>query len=204
MTMRARGFTLVEVLVALLILSVLSVMAWRGIDGMARARDGSQAQMEGTLRLNTVIAQWEQDLASIHDTDAVPALSFDGATVRLARTVPGGVQLVAWSLRGSQWLRWAGPVVQRSAALQESWLSSQQLLGNETGQLRLVDGVSEVQIYFYRGNGWSNAQSTGDMAPASAAPGAQQRQVLPAGVRLVLTQHGRQLTRDVLLGPQVS
>lgn len=204
MTMRARGFTLVEVLVALLILSVLSVMAWRGIDGMARARDGSQAQMEGTLRLNTVIAQWEQDLASIHDTDAVPALGFDGATVRLARTVPGGVQLVAWSLRGSQWLRWAGPVVQRSAALQESWLSSQQLLGNETGQLRLLDGVTEVQIYFYRGNGWSNAQSTGDVAAAGAAPGTPQRQVLPAGVRLVLTQDGRQLTRDVLLAPQAS
>ena len=64
---RGRGFTLVEVLVALLIMAVLSAMAWQGIDGIVRARDMSQAQMERTLRLNTVIAQWEQDLMAVYD-----------------------------------------------------------------------------------------------------------------------------------------
>jgi prepilin-type N-terminal cleavage/methylation domain-containing protein len=76
--MRSRGFTLVEVLVALLILAVLSGMAWRGIDGMARARSGSQQQLERSLRLNTVIAQWEQDLSAVYDSAEVPALAFDG------------------------------------------------------------------------------------------------------------------------------
>ena len=84
---RPRGFTLVEVLVALMILAVLSTMAWQGIDGMARARASSQARMEQTLRLSTVVAQWEQDLAAIYDTPVVPPLDFDGSTVRMARII---------------------------------------------------------------------------------------------------------------------
>ena len=41
-----RGFTLVEVLVALSIMAVLATMAWQGIDGMVRARDISQARLD--------------------------------------------------------------------------------------------------------------------------------------------------------------
>jgi general secretion pathway protein J len=202
MTHRGRGFTLVEVLVALLIMAVLSTMAWQGVDGIVRARDISQAQTERTLRLNTVIAQWDLDLQSLHDNTAVPALSFDGSTLRLVRTAPQGVQLVAWSLQGDVWRRWAGPLVTRVAELQDSWLRSQQLLGNEPGQLQLLEGVSEVQVYFFRGNGWSNAQSSGDVAPAAPSASAPQRDLLPSGVRLLLVMGEQRLTRDLLLAPQ--
>jgi general secretion pathway protein J len=194
------GFTLVEVLVALLILAVLSGMAWQGIDGMSRARNGSQAQMERSLRMNTVVAQWEQDLGALYDSAVVPALAFDGATVRLVRTVDAGVQMVAWSLRGSGWQRWAGPVVTRAGELQDSWLRSQQLLGNEPGQLLMLQEVSQIQLYFFRG-GWSNAQSTGDLARNEG--GVQtKREALPNGVRLVLVLGEQTLTRDLMLGPQ--
>jgi general secretion pathway protein J len=194
---------LVEVLVALLIMAVLSTMAWQGIDGIVRARDISQAQMERTLRLNTVMAQWDQDLLSVHDTTAVPALAFDGATVRLVRAAQGGVQMVAWSLQGTSWRRWAGPVVTRVSELQESWMRSQQLLGNEPGQLLLLDNVTEVQVYFFRGNGWSNAQSSGDTAQPGAGGAAAQRELLPSGARLVLALGEQRLTRDLVLAPQM-
>lgn len=197
------GFTLVEVLVALLIMAVLSTMAWQGIDGIVRARDASQAQMERTSRLNTVMAQWDQDLMSVHDTTAVPALKFDGATLRLVREAQGGVQLVAWSLQGTQWRRWVGPVVTRVSELQESWMRSQQLLGNEPGQLLLLDNVTEIQVYFFRGNGWSNAQSSGDTAQPAAGGSAAQRELLPSGVRLVLAFAEQRLTRDLVLAPQM-
>ncbi len=200
-TVRTRGFTLVEVLVALSIMAVLATMAWQGVDGIVRARDISQATMERTLRLNTVIAQWDQDLQSVYDSAVVPALAFDGATVRLARTAPGGVQMVAWQLQGSQWRRWAGPVVTDVASLQDSWLRSQQLLGDEPGQLLLLDDVTEVQLYFFRGNGWSNAQSSGDVTPAT--PGsAPRRELLPAGARLLLAFGEQRLVRDSVLAPQ--
>ncbi|HMO48981.1 MAG TPA: prepilin-type N-terminal cleavage/methylation domain-containing protein [Rubrivivax sp.] len=196
-----RGFTLVEVLVALSILAVLAAMAWRGIDGMVRARDISQSQLERSLRLATVMAQWDQDLAALFDTPAVPYLSFDGSTLRMVRRAAGGVQLVAWSHQGTQWLRWAGPVVTHVAELQESWLRSQQLSGGEAGQLLLLDEVSEVEIQFFRGNGWSNPQSSGDV-DAAAPGGRAQREATLYGVRLVLAFDTQQLTRDVALSLQ--
>jgi len=194
-----RGFTLVEVLVALMIMAVLSTMAWQGIDGIVRARDISQAQLDRSLRLNTVIAQWDQDLAAVQDVATLPALAFDGANLRLVRQVAGGAQLVVWTLQGTQWLRWTGPVVTRVGELQESWMRSQQLMGNEAGMLKLLDDVSSVHIEFYRGNSWTNAQSSGDQTDDVASG---RRDKLPQGVRLVLTLGEQRLTRDLILATQ--
>jgi general secretion pathway protein J len=210
--MKNRGFTLVEVLVALLILALMAGMAWQGVDGIVRTRDASQRQLEKTLRMNTVLAQWQTDLAAVQDTGAVPPLVFDGATLRMTRSVPDGVQVVAWSLRpegaNNAWERWAGPAVTGSAALQDSWFASQQLQGGEPGQLRTLEGLSQWQVYFFQGNAWSNAQSTGNVAAptAVAASGVPPRQALPSGVRVVLSfapgsGSAGTLTRDVLLGP---
>ena len=211
---RRAGFTLVEVLVALLILAALATMSWQGIDAMLRSRDVSQQRLEQQLRLQAVIAQWEADLAELQDAGVVPALQFDGASLRLTRRADDGLQLVVWSLRGGTLTRWAGPVVQQSAALQEAWLRSQQLLGNEAGQLRALAGVATWQLYYWRGNAWSNAQSTGDVLPgATPTPQAGGTvvptvvQALPGGVRLVLSFREDSgfigsLTRDVRLGPQ--
>jgi len=197
---RASGFTLVEVLVALLIMAVLSTMAWQGVDGMVRARDASQEATERTLRLTTVMAQWEQDLTSLYDNPSVPAIAFDGANLRLARTTPDGAQVVVWSLREGVWRRWASPSVNRAFELQQAWLMSQQLLGTEQQQVRLLDGATQWQLYFFRGNAWSNAQSSAGTAAGPATPAPQQP--LPSGVRLVLSLgDDRRLTRDLLVGP---
>ena len=211
------GFTLVEVLVAMMVMAIMAGMAWQGVDGIVRARDSSQARLEQTLRLNTVIAQWQQDLASIQDTAVVPlALSCDGASVRLTRRTPTGLQVVAWTLRpgngasGATWQRWAGPPVTTNGALQDSWMRSLQLLGDEPVMVRTLTGLSQWQVYFYQGNAWSNCQSTGNLAAppaASAASGVVAvRQALPKGVRIVLSfaegsGTSGELTRDTVLGP---
>lgn len=205
---RSRGFTLVELLVALLIMGVVAAMAWQGVDGIVRSRDISQERLEQTLRLQSVMAQWEADLGQLQDSEIVPALQFDGASLRLTRRHPAGLQLVVWSLRGDAWTRWASPPATRNAALQEYWLRSQQLLGNEPGQLRALGGINGWQLYFWRGNSWSNAQSTGNVAPRASLPGLprQAQQVLPEGVRLILnfgegSGFGGALTRDLRVGP---
>lgn len=207
-----RGFTLVEVLVALLVLALMAGMAWQGVDGIVRARDASQARLEQTLRLNSVLGQWEKDLGAVQETGAVPALVFDGATLRLTRRTDTGVQVVAWSLRpdanGTAWLRWAGPIVTGSSALQDSWMQSQQLMGGEPGQLRTLEGLTGWQVYYFIGNAWSNAQSTGNVvaAPAPGASAPIPQQALPTGVRVVLSfapgsGFGGPLTRDASLDP---
>ena len=202
----SRGFTLVEVLVALVLMAILSAMAWQGLDGVLRAQGASRESIDRTTRLATVLSQWEQDLQAVHDTGVVPPLTFDGQTLRLTRRVDDGVVLVAWSVRNGVWQRWAGAGMQRAGLLQQAWLASQQFLGNEPGQLTVADGASEWQLYFYVGNAWSNAQSTGNLAtPVAAAPGVQQvRQDLPSAVRIVITLQGHKLTRDIALGPSGS
>jgi general secretion pathway protein J len=198
-----RGFTLVEVLVALAIMAVLAGLAWRGLDGMLIARDVNQQALDRSARLNTILAQWEQDFAALDDTGIVPPLTYNGQTLLLTRRLENGVALVAWSVRSGAWLRWVGPAVTRAGQLQEAWMRGQQLTGDDPAQLHLLDDVSDWQLYYYRGNAWTNAQSTGDMAaaPAAAASGAQPREALPDGVRLVVTIGGRTLTRDIALGP---
>ena len=207
------GFTLVEVLVALAVMALMAAMAWQGVDAIVRARDASQQRVEATLRMNMVIGQWEQDLASLQETARVPQLHFDGATLRLTRRAAGGIQLVAWAMRdddsGSVLQRWASPAVTTRAELLDLWLNSQQFQGQEAGQLRTLDGLSSWQLYFYRGNAWSNAQSSADVdGPGSAAGAASAPagQGLPSGIRLVLEfadsgAYTGKLTRDTLLGP---
>lgn len=171
---RRRGFTLVEVLVALLIMAVMAAMGWQGVSGMVRARDIGAAASERTLRLSAVIGQWESDIAAVYDNPVVPGIAFDGAALRLVRRNGDGVQVVVWALREGRWQRWPGPVVQRGSSLRESWMQSQQLHGGEPGQLTVLDGVTEWQVYFWRGQGWSNAQSSGDtvavMEPQAQKP----------------------------------
>ena len=46
------GFTLVELLVALAAMAMLSLMAWRGIDGMGRAQQSCCRRRRSSYRLD--------------------------------------------------------------------------------------------------------------------------------------------------------
>jgi general secretion pathway protein J len=168
---RFRGFTLIEVLVALFILALMSGMAWQGVDAIARSRESTQARMDRLLRLQTVLAQWEADVREVIDTQVVPGLNFDGATLRLTRRQPQGVQVVAWTLRGGSLYRWSAPTSTGLDTLQDGWMRSYQLLGNEPGTLKLLEQVAQWQLFVFltSSNGWSNAQSSGDVAQVPPA-----------------------------------
>jgi general secretion pathway protein J len=206
---RAAGFTLVELLVALFALALMAAMGWRGVDGILRARDASQDRLERMLRLDTVIAQWEVDIASLQSTNAAPPIAFDGQTLRMTRRTDTGVQVVAWTLAAAEegtWMRWSGPAVTDRAQLQEQWLRSQQIGGAEPGLLRTIKGITDWQVYFFRNNAWTNPQSSGDVLAGAGGASAPVVQALPSGVRLVLefapaSGFGGALTRDVALGP---
>ena len=154
------------------------------------------------------MTQWERDLQSVQQGGGAPPLSFDGASLRLMRESPDGLQIIVWTLRADALWRWASPPLTRAADVQDQWFRSLQLLGQEPGTLRVLDGVQSMQVYFYRGNGWSNAQSSADLVaapspPASgAAAGAAVQEALPTGVRLQLALPAGLLTRDVLLAGQ--
>ena len=205
------GFTLIEVLVALVVMSVLAGLSWQAVDAMVRTRQAVDQQSQRLVVLGTALAQWEQDLQQVLADAPLPALHFDGARLRVLRRVPGGVQLVVWSVRNGQWQRWASAPTALEAELLQSWAQAPQLLGREPGHITLAQGVGGWQLYFFRGNAWSNAQSSGDLVNPSTNPGSGQpsppgtptRERLPQGVRLVMNLQGASgvgtLQRDVLV-----
>jgi general secretion pathway protein J len=80
--------------------------------------------------------------------------------------------------------------------------------------VRAVEGVNAWQLYFYRGNAWSNALSSDDVAasPASAASSAAASPpltgvALPSGVKFTM-QFAQEsdwtgtLSRSIALGVQ--
>lgn len=203
-----RGFTLIEVLVSMLILSVLAASAWKGIDAISTARQVSDDNLHHTLRLQSVMTQFETDLSQVFDSEVVTGFQFDGASLRLTRRTGAGVQVVAWSLREGRWQRWASDPVTGVAGLQRAWRQSQQLLGRERGTLVALHGVSQWQVFCFRNGAMSNCQSSGDMArnTGAGAMGAMREQ-LPHAVRLQLVMtpgRGQQgsISRDLMLAPQ--
>jgi general secretion pathway protein J len=183
----SRGFTLIEVMIALFILALMAAMAWRGVDLVIRSRDSAQAHTDAFLRVHAALGQWEADLHQTVQTQVVPAFNFDGASLRLTRSRPEGVEVVVWSVRGNTLVRWAAPPVTLASELQEAWMRSYQLQGDESNTLQAVPGVSRQQLYVYysSSSAWSNAQSTGDSDASQPAVA-----LLPDGVRWVLSFSG--------------
>jgi len=184
-----RGFTLIEVLVALFILAIMAGLAWRGIDAVVRSRDVVQQRMERLQRLQTVLAQWDADLRQVIDTQVVPGLKFDGAAMRLTRPQPDGLH------------RWASPTTTSSRQLQEYWMNSYQLQGNEVGSVRMLAGLAQWQLYTYYGNAWTNAQSSGDV---NTDGNRSDLTALPDGVRVIFEfspggEADGTVTRDIRL-----
>jgi general secretion pathway protein J len=227
-TPAAAGFTLVEVMIALVIMAILAGLAWRGVDALMRLRQGAQQTADATLRLSTGLSQFEYDISMMVDTTALSALSFDGNTLRLTRRHPQGVQLVVWTRQDNRWQRWASRPFTHVADLQEAWMRSQQWSSISQEAVAVVADVSQFQVYCYRGNGWSNCQSsnntvtqvtTAPVAPSSPASGilgapvdtsadaasgvpqARTLSVTPTGLRLVLTLPGGDITREHVLPP---
>jgi general secretion pathway protein J len=185
---RPSGFTLVEVLVALVIMATMAAMAWKGIDALTRSREIAQQRLAQTARLQTVLAQWEVDLRAVQDSHSpVAPVAFDGGNLVLTRQAAGGLQVVVWSLReGSLW-RWESPAQRTVQDLSDQRQRGLQQLAERNPALRTFDGLAGWQLYCFWGNAWSNCQSTGGSGSSDAGPvnpkGTQQP---PSGLRIAL------------------
>jgi general secretion pathway protein J len=128
---RTQGFTLIEVMIAILLMAVVSLIAWRGLDSVSRADRHVRQASEDSQAVLRVFQQLERDLAmratveltepslpgrEPPDKPLLPALRARTERLELIRNgaVPGsGLQRVRWYVRGGTLYRAAAPASDR-------------------------------------------------------------------------------------------
>ena len=216
--MKARGFTLIEVLVALVVMSIMALLTWQGIDGMSKASAQYRGRSDDVAAIQTALLQWRTDLDQMIDASQTPpaatgtganaakAIEFDSRILRITRRFGGDeLRVVAWGTRrqdgatGStrRFMRWVSAPVRTRGDWQAAWDQAARWGQNpstaDMSRETAVLGVDEWQIFYYRNDAWSN--------PLSADGAVAQSSTNPDGVRLILQlapgqQPGGTLTLD--------
>jgi general secretion pathway protein J len=218
---RARGFTLVELLVAISILAIVAVLGWRGLDSIVRARVALTQQMETTRGMQLAFAQMQSDCEHIAQRDVVdqrPYLLIGADRFTLVREVftenqPSRLQVVAYRIVNGTLIRRESPPTRDLIQLDSLW----QAVTSDTDSnaaVALQTGVTGMQVATWLNNSWrqggvdpgANAAGT---AQAPAAPPQQPDQVAPqqptnepTGMQVALLAQGLQapLVKSFLLG----
>lgn len=211
---RSQGFTLIEVLVAISVMALMSLMAWRGLDGMLRTQSGLKSRADDIRTLQAGLAQWQTDLDQLAELPGTPSWSWDGQVLRLTRRTadapPGvqatpSVQVVAWTWRndpgrpgGGDWQRWQSPPLTQRQDWQTAWDLAQQWSqtpgeATRAGQVQ-IHPLSGWQLFVHRGGSWTNPLSSDAVTPDNTPPTSagnprqgHQTSHTPDGVRLVLS-----------------
>lgn len=194
---RFAGFTLIELMVAISILAMIAVLSWRGLDGMMRAQQLTQARADQVLSVQAGLGQWRADLDGLIQQPGIAPLDWDGRVLRMTRrslSAPAeGMLVVGWAQRlidgQNQWVRWQSPPLRTRGDLQTALLRVSAWARNPSDEEKTreiaVLPVTEWQVFYFRGNAWSSALSSEGSAPTP--PVSTPTDVaLPEGVRIVL------------------
>lgn len=192
---RPRGFTLLELLVAITVLSIVSLIAWRGLDSLTHTRSRLEPQADQVRTLLVVFGQIERDLAQVVNPNFVPLPSsplnvYAGEPVgfelmRFAPAAPGAstaVQTVIYEFRDSKLMRFASPPLDTVGTVARSRLVPVTLLAN----------IRSLQLRVWQpGRGWVPAASAAQPDPRTPPP----------GLEIVLElDDGQQFRRVLLVG----
>jgi general secretion pathway protein J len=198
----ARGFTLVELLVAIGILAMVAVLGWRGLDGIVRARVALTNQMETTRGMQLAFAQMQSDcehVAGKEILDQRPYLIADKDRLTLVRVVstenePTRLQVVAYRLVDGTLTRRESQATRDLAQLDAMWKAITTDADTSQQQVALQGGVTAMQVLVWQNNQWRSGPLLTQAEVGLALP--------PAGVQVALTAHGEKapMSKSFLLG----
>ena len=111
--LKARGFTLIELMVAIAVMGLMALLSWRGLDGMVRAQEQTRQRADQLLVLQAALGQWGTDLDALLPMPHTIPIDWDGQVLRMTRRGQAssieGALVVAWARRNvegqDQWLR---------------------------------------------------------------------------------------------------
>jgi general secretion pathway protein J len=208
MTLRKiRGFTLVEVMVALAIMGIVTAMAWQGIDAVLKAQKYNRARSSEIAVMQTLLAQWDNDLNHIELNSSgniapdIPPIQYEkeSALLRLVRADDGradrALRVVAWKKRQDKsqsnkntdsvmLLRWQSPPIASMEDLKQAWQNAKIWAdGSENTALQATElailSISQWELRPYRQGKWS--EEAQDILPNERGSPRLQ------GLRLVIT-----------------
>ncbi|KQY00287.1 type II secretory pathway component PulJ [Massilia sp. Root133] len=215
---RARGFTLVELLVAISILAIVAVLGWRGLDGIVRARVALTQQMETTRGMQLAFAQMQSDCEHIAQRDVVdqrPYLLVGADRLTLVREVfmenqPSRLQVVAYRIVNGTLMRRESQPTRDLVQLDALWQAVTSDADTNPA-VALQTGVTGMQVATWLNNSWrqggvdpgANAAGTGQQPVQSQQPDLPaQVSNEPTGLQVALQAQNLQqpMVKSFLLG----
>jgi general secretion pathway protein J len=224
-TSNTRGFTLVELLVAISILAIVAVLGWRGLDGIVRARQALTEQMEVTRGMQLAFAQMQSDCEHIALRDVVdrrPFLQIGPDRITMVRQVftegqPARLQVVSYRIVNGTLMRRESQSTRDMTQLDALWQAGTSD-ADTTPPVALQGGLSGMLIATWVNNAWRAAgvDAGANSGATTQTPAQQQAAQLqqqagqttqsadPTGLQVALQAQGQQqpMTKFFLLGSQ--
>ncbi|MFA9219339.1 MAG: type II secretion system protein J [Sphingomonadaceae bacterium] len=208
-----RGFTLVELLVAIAVLAIVAVLGWRGLDGILRSRQTLTASMEQTRGLQLAFAQMQSDCehlapdAMLHNRASLLAENDRLTLVRtvLAENEPSRLQVVSYRVRDGVLTRRESTATRDLQQLDALWQAARSD-SDPAPAVTMQSGVAGLTMRLWQNDSWRSTttgaaqQSSQQAAQAVTSPLALPTG--PTGLEVALQLQGQEiaLIKIFLLG----